>query len=149
MTAWSPPLPQSETPITAKLTLPATDESFARLREFVLDQASGLSPELVFKIDLVVEELLLNIINYAYEPDQPGTVDVECEVEAGRGFVLRLRDHGKPFNPLARPDPDLDLGLEDRNVGGLGIFLVKEMSLSQEYRRYGDINILEIVFENR
>ena len=139
-------MPQSETPITAKLTLPATHESFARLREFVLDQASGLSPELVVKIDLVVEELLLNIINYAYEPDRPGTVTVECGFEAGRGFVLRLLDSGKPFNPLERPDPDPALGLEDRNVGGLGIFLVKEMSLSQDYRRQDGANILEIVF---
>lgn len=140
---------QNETPLQDRLTLPATHESFARLRKFVLDRAAGLPPGVVTRIDLVIEELLLNIIYYAYEPGRPGTLDVECGIVAGKGFVLRLRDHGKPFNPLGRPDPDLELDLEDRNVGGLGIYLVREMSLSQNYRREDGANILEIVFENR
>jgi anti-sigma regulatory factor (Ser/Thr protein kinase) len=129
-----------------ELEMPATRASLAPLRAFVLARAEELAPAVAVKIDLVLEELLLNIFDYAYEPDSPGTVAVACAPGADGGFVLRIRDRGRPFDPLARPAPDLDRDLARREVGGLGILLVREMSRSQTYRHEQGANVLEIVF---
>jgi serine/threonine-protein kinase RsbW len=129
-----------------QLRLPAVQESLESFREFVLDHATGLSPEVTLKIDLVLEELLLNVFNYAYGPDDNGTVEVECGIVDGLGFVLRVRDSGKSFNPLAQPRPDVQSDIEHRERGGLGILLVQNMSVSQHYRCEEGSNVLEVVF---
>lgn len=131
-----------------RLRLPAVRESLPRLREFVLSCAQGLSPAVTMKIDLVVEELLLNIFDYAYGAAAPGAVEVACETIPGQGFGLEIRDWGRPFNPLARPGPDVALDLAQREVGGLGILLVREMSQSQQYRREGDCNVMKVFFRD-
>ncbi len=136
----------NDPPSLKRLQRPAVRASLEALRQFVLAQARGLAPAVTQKIDLVIEELLLNIFDYAYPPGPPGAVEVACAPQAGGGFVLQVRDWGRPFDPLAGPGPDLDLDLEQRAVGGLGILLVREMSRSQQYRREGDSNVLEIVF---
>ncbi len=131
------------------LSLPADISSLEPLRRFVLErfESIGLSPALALKIDLVLEEVLLNIFDYAYGPDQTGTVSVECGQLAEEGrFLVRFTDQGPPFDPLSKPPPDVTLGMDERVQGGLGILLTKEMSASQGYRREGDSNILEIVF---
>jgi serine/threonine-protein kinase RsbW len=147
MRAWSRLLPPSDTSNLDRLSLPAVRESIALFREFILDRAYGLPPAVVMKIDLAVEELLLNVFNYAYDPGAKGSVEVSCGTVPGLGFLLRVSDQGKAFDPLAHHPPDLDVGLEERTEGGLGILLVREMSLSQTYHREGDRNVLEIVFE--
>lgn len=133
----------------AGLSMPAEISSLEPLRRFVLErfESTGLSPALTLKIDLVLEEVLLNIFHYAYDPDQTGTVTVECGPLADGGrFLLHFLDQGPPFDPLSQPPPDVTLGMDERVQGGLGILLTKEMSASQRYRREGDSNILEIVF---
>lgn len=133
----------------AGLSLPADISSLEPLRSFVLErfESSGLSPALTLKIDLVLEEVLLNIFNHAYGPDRAGMVSVECGPWSGEGrFLVRFSDQGPPFDPLSQPPPDVTLNMDQRVQGGLGIFLAKEMSASQQYRREGDSNILEIVF---
>lgn len=133
----------------AGLTLPADISSLEPLRHFVLErfEATGLSPALTLKIDLVLEEVLLNIFNYAHGPDLAGAVTVECgPLAAGERFLVRFTDQGPPFDPLSQPPPDVTLGMDERVQGGLGILLTKEMSASQQYRREGGSNILEIVF---
>lgn len=131
------------------LALPATLSSLEPLRSFVLErfESTGFSSALSLKIDLVLEEVLLNIFQHAYGPDHAGTVSVECGPLAVEGrFLVRFTDQGPPFDPLSLPPPDVTLGMNERVQGGLGIHLTKEMSLCQEYRREGDSNVLEIVF---
>lgn len=125
------------------LRLPATLENLDRAREFVLGHVpAALEP----KVDLVLEELYLNVVNHAYAGAATGAagwgeVEIACGVEpdpASPRFHLCLKDWGPPFDPLALPDPDLDAGLDDREPGGLGVHLVKRMASTLEYVRTAD-----------
>lgn len=124
------------------LRIPATMESLERARLFVHKQAAllGVAPELAARLDLVVEELLVNVGSYAY-PDGGGDLEVDCVSDEDTGrFCLILRDWGVPFDPLARETPDIEADMDDRDPGGLGIFLVREMADHCAYRRTGDTN---------
>lgn len=131
------------------LSLPAKPASLEPLRRFVLEhfQSTGMAPTLALKIDLVLEEVLLNIFTYAYAPDQAGKVTVECGSQTGEErFLVRFTDQGPPFDPLSQALPDVTVSMDERVQGGLGILLTREMSSFQEYRREGDFNILDIYF---
>ena len=94
--------------------------------------------------ELILEELLVNIISYAYEEAGTGIIRVSANVE-GSTVTLEFRDRGREFNPLEREAPDLEADIEDRPIGGLGIFLVMELASSVTYERAGDENVLRIV----
>jgi|HubBroStandDraft_6_1064221.scaffolds.fasta_scaffold1429739_1 serine/threonine-protein kinase RsbW len=119
-----------------RLTLPAHLGSLPALREFALEGAerAGLAAADRDKLDLVLEELLVNVARYAY---QPGTGDVEVAyaVEGPGKLVVRISDKGCIFNPLEKQDPALPDRLEQREIGGLGVFLVKHLAGSIQYRR--------------
>lgn len=85
-----------------------------------------------FKLNLCIEEAVGNVVNYAYEGGM-GYIDVHTDLEDGV-LTIRLTDSGKPFNPLEKDDPDITLSAEDREIGGLGIFLCKQMMDSLDYR---------------
>jgi anti-sigma regulatory factor (Ser/Thr protein kinase) len=130
------------------LRLPASMESFESFRSFVLremERESGLE-ELVPKVDLVMEEVLVNAISYAY-PQGNGQIEVECVADGPGRLRLTVKDWGVPFNPLDRAAPDLSMDISSRQVGGLGIYLVKQMAsrLAYEYRDGG--NVLTLWFE--
>lgn len=95
-----------------------------------------------FKLRLCIEEAVENIVQYAYQGGQ-GYVEVGTDVEDGV-LTITLKDSGIPFNPLAKPDPDITLSVEDRPVGGLGIFLCKKMMDSIEYEFKDGSNILRM-----
>lgn len=97
---------------------------------------------LQFKIRLSVEEAVENVVRYAYEGGI-GWLEVGSELEDG-GVVLsiELRDAGVAFNPLELPEPDINASVEDRKIGGLGIFLCKKMMDSVEYRYEKGCNVL-------
>lgn len=95
-----------------------------------------------FKVRLSVEEAVENVVRYAYEG---GTGWIEVDVGLDKqhpSLIIELRDAGVPFNPLNKPDPDVTLAAEEREVGGLGIFLCKKMMDSVEYRYEDGNNIL-------
>ena len=100
---------------------------------------AGLDPDLSGRLDLVLKELLINVGSYAY-PEGGGDLEVDCVLEAGQ-FCLVLRDWGVAFDPLA-----LDAGLDDREPGGLGIFLVRELADHCAYRRVGEANEFRACF---
>ena len=114
------------------------------IREFVLGEAAdaGATAETINKLDLIVEELVINVRDYAYA-GACGEIEVICATE-GSQFILSIGDNGPAFNPLAKTDPDTSLTIEERPVGGLGIFLVKQLTSSQLYRREGNKNILTV-----
>ncbi len=125
------------------LRLPARLDNLERFRSFVLEQAALLTPEaegLEPKLDLVLEELLVNVMRYAY-PDSEGEVEVACSLDDRGCFVLRITDWGGSFDPVASaPAPDTSLGVEERGIGGLGVFFVRRMTERMEYIREGDAN---------
>lgn len=99
-------------------------------------------PSFAYMIHLVVEEIVVNIVDYAY-PEGNGYLEV-CINNDSKELTIEFRDHGIPFNPLEQSMPDLDIPLEERSIGGLGIFLTKEMMDNVEYRYEQGENILII-----
>ena len=107
---------------------------YEHIREDVMASAeqAGVSPRQLLRLELGFEEILVNIISYAY--DYPGFVWVKTS-EEGDCFRIEFADHGRPFDPLAKGcRPGDGIPLEERKAGGYGIFLVKKNFKSVEYR---------------
>lgn len=106
------------------------------------DEVVGLSDALQFKVRLCVEEVEENILCYS------GSTWVEVEVTRHDGVLsICFRDGGIAFDPLAKEDPDINAPLEERKIGGLGIFLCKQMMDLVEYTREGDNNVLKMTVD--
>lgn len=95
-----------------------------------------------FKIRLSIEEAVENVVRYAYAGGM-GWIEVGTELDPdGVMLTILLRDAGIPFNPLEKPDPDVTLPVDEREIGGLGIFLCKQMMDHIEYRYVDGCNVL-------
>ncbi len=117
----------------------------ATIRE--LDEYRLLTPRTCYVLDLALEEMATNIIKYGY--DEPGMHIIEIEIEFGpRELTLTLVDDGHAFDPLQAPSPDAEASEEEREVGGVGIYLIQNMVRSMRYRREGDRNVLVIIIDN-
>ena len=128
------------------IQLPAAMKSLDKFRYFVLQEAEKVSlpAKKSDKIELILEEVLLNIINYAYSPDEQAYIDIGCKITPDNLFCIRVQDRGIPFNPLTQEAPQLEEDIEKRQVGGLGIFLTKQMADSLDYHYKDGNNILDI-----
>lgn len=126
-----------------QLTVTAHPDSIAPSAEFVVScaTAAGFAPARVREIELVVEEVLVNICRHAYG-DTPGEVEVRCVQADPEHLLVEFIDSGKPFNILTSPIPELAVELDERQVGGLGIPLIRAMMDKVTYRREGNRNIL-------
>ena len=130
-----------------RITLPAKLENLEAMLKFIQDGASGLGFEAkdVNQIQLVSEEVLVNVINYGY-PDKEGDVEIVfSSTEDNRGIEIQVIDKGIPFDPLSMPEPNINAPLEERKIGGLGIFLLRRMMDKVNYRREDGCNILNFV----
>jgi anti-sigma regulatory factor (Ser/Thr protein kinase) len=129
-----------------RLTLPARLESVRAFHQFVRNgaEAVGLNSSDMDKLDLVLEEILVNIARYAYDGGA-GEVEVAYSTEAG-SLLVEVTDQGRSFNPLDAAPPDLALGLADRPIGGLGVLLVKQIVGSLSFRRQDGLNTLSFRF---
>lgn len=125
-------------------TFLANLETLPAIVGFVSERAAamGVHPKRVMHLELAVEEAAVNICSYAYEIP-PGEVTVRITPEPG---VVRIElvDNGVPFDPLSMDAPDIKSELENREVGGLGIFLIRRMLDEVHYSRRGDQNILSL-----
>lgn len=120
------------------LTVEATTENLYQVMGFVDErlEAADCPPKAQMQVDLAVEEIFVNVANYAYAPNT-GDVTVGFELEKDTGAaVITFEDSGVPYDPLKKEDPDVTLEAQDRQIGGLGIFMVKKNmdDLSYEYR---------------
>ena len=96
------------------------------------------------QIDIAVEEIFVNIANYAYNPEiGDATIRVEVSDEP-LTVAITFLDHGKPYDPLAKEDPDVTLSAEERDIGGLGIFMTKKSMDNIRYEYKDGQNILTI-----
>lgn len=125
------------------IELPAELPSLARFTAFAREgaRAAGLPEPALGKLDLILEEILVNIFRYAY-PSASGTAAVGYAVESAHCLRVEVRDSGRAFDPLQQDAPDLDLPLQARPLGGLGIFLVQTLAESVRYHRESSRNIL-------
>jgi anti-sigma regulatory factor (Ser/Thr protein kinase) len=101
----------------------------------------GLSDDDRFAINLVLDEVVINVIKYAYEDDRDHDIHVTLTLDEEL-LTIEIVDDGRPFDPLALPPPNLNLPIEQRPIGGLGVFLVRSTMDTVRYRRDGDRNVL-------
>jgi anti-sigma regulatory factor (Ser/Thr protein kinase) len=129
-----------------KLTLPAKLENLETLIEFVIKeaQAMGFDKKKIFQLRLATEEALVNIINYAY-PDKTGAIELALVRKDKDSLVIQITDWGFEYNPLLRPDPNKCLPLEERKIGGWGVYLIKQIMDEVTYKRENEQNILTMV----
>ena len=130
-----------------ELTLDATVENLDKVLAFVDKFLEGMDcpPKTQMQIDVAVEELFVNIAHYAYTPNQ-GQATIRIEAEADPTAVsITLMDRGIPYDPLAKPDPDITLSASERQIGGLGVFLTKKLTDDVRYDRRDGKNILLLI----
>ena len=125
-----------------KLFNPIKDKSGEIIECLMSSPDMPTDEDLRFKLRLSIDETVENVVQYAYK-DSIGWMEVETNLDE-KGFLLTvtLKDAGKKFNPLEMPDPDVNLPLEEREIGGLGIFLCKQFMDEVEYRYEEGCNIL-------
>ena len=121
-----------------ELTINATVENIETVTAFVDEQLEelGCPMKAQMQIDIAIDELFSNIAHYAYNPEVgPATVRVEVTRDP-LAVVVTFIDQGKQYDPLAKEDPDVTLSAEERDIGGLGIYIVKKSmdDISYEYR---------------
>lgn len=111
--------------------------------EFLMASPDMPSDDVIrFKLRLSIEEAVENVVRYAYEGGI-GWLEVGTRLDSDRlVLTIELRDAGVPFNPLEKADPDITLPAEERDIGGLGIYLCKKMMDSIEYRYEDGNNVL-------
>ena len=130
-----------------KLELDATIENLPKVLEFIDSKLEELecSMKIQMQIDVSVEELFVNIANYAYT-DSIGKAEVLLDVQDNpRAIEITLIDSGIPYDPLAKADPDVTLSAEERSIGGLGIFMVKKNMDDVKYEYTNGQNITKIL----
>ena len=107
-------------------------------------QEQDWPPDIEFQVDLVLEELVLNVVNYG-SGGREGEIKIELVSEAEM-VTIQIIDDGRPFDPLTdAPEPDTESSIEDRAVGGLGIHLVRTMMDEVSYRREENKNHMRLV----
>ncbi len=132
------------------LRLVAKLESLDGFRSFVFPKAEGNErlKSILPDLDLVLEEVLTNIVYYAY-PSGQGDIELECGIVNEGELLIRIKDWGVPFNPLEKGPPDLTLDISEREIGGLGIFLVRQLAREVNYKRENEANVLTLLFTGR
>ncbi len=158
--------------LTIEAELDKLDSVLAVVDEVL--EAADCFPKTQIQLDIAVEEIFVNIAHYAYEGKQ-GNAEIEIQTGdakevltgwvtegahfyahkgdpteivnslTGSVFVIRFKDSGLAFDPLSKPDPDITLPAEEREVGGLGIYMVKKSMDAVKYERKDDKNIFTLV----
>lgn len=121
--------------MAATLRIAAELSNLAVIRRFVGQAAAtlGVPARTIEGLELAVDELAMNIIQHGYR-NQPGEIEIEVQ-GGGKAVVICLRDEAGPFDPTQQPDPDITRPLEERPIGGLGIFLARQQVDAMTYRR--------------
>ncbi|MBR2525873.1 SpoIIE family protein phosphatase [bacterium] len=127
---------------------PATRENYKHFNKWLMDLCDKfkLNESLQYKLELISEELYTNVCSYAYD-SEGGVIKVELNI-VGEDVILKFSDYGIPYDPLKRPDPDLNAPPEERDKGGLGIYIIKQYADDIEYEYKDNMNNLIIRLRN-
>lgn len=137
--------------VLSRIKLPARLEYLQKSMDLISSCArdQGFNQKKILEIELAAEEALVNIFKYAYK-DREGDVEIICGLDNNENFILEISDTGEPFNVLSVADPDITADISERQIGGLGVFLMKKLTESVQYRYEGNKNILSlIVFKDK
>lgn len=129
----------------AERVFPAQTKHIPEMIAFVAGIAESMEvhPKRIMHLELAVEEAVINICQYAYKVP-PGDLLISVAREENR-FIVVFVDSGVPFDPLALETPDIKADIGDREIGGLGIFLIRRIMDEVHYKRQGPQNILTLV----
>jgi serine/threonine-protein kinase RsbW len=132
--------------VTVYFRLKSQLAELTRLTEGItqLGMEHHLPDEILFHLNLALEEVVSNIIRHGYGRREDGEVSIVIEL-APEAIAVTVEDDGVAFNPLEHPDPDLTAPLEERKVGGLGVYLFRQLMDEVDYRAEGGRNILRMV----
>lgn len=122
-------------------------ESINKIQEFVKNNLpeNRVDPKKSTNIELIIEEIIINIINYGFGEEPNGMIDIGVDTK-NHDIVINVSDNGIAFNPLDKKDPNVDADIEDREIGGLGIFFVKQLTRDIRYsRKHGKNNLCLIL----
>jgi serine/threonine-protein kinase RsbW len=130
---------------TVQMRIPNRVDAMAEVAAMVdaFGNKHGLSRQIVHDVNVALDEVLNNIISYAFEPGARSEICVRLEICGGK-IVIDVDDAGRPFDPLGAPSPDLTSGLRERRVGGLGIHFIRNLMDAVEYARVGEHNRLRL-----
>ena len=131
-----------------ELIVPASADELEKVQAFIGEQLDqyGCSMKDKMDIEIAVEELFVNIAYYAYKPEENGTASIRFDAsEEPLQIVIQFLDHGVPYNPLQKKDPDITMDADERDIGGLGIFMAKKCMDGIEYSYKDGKNILTIM----
>jgi anti-sigma regulatory factor (Ser/Thr protein kinase) len=132
-----------------KLRIKAELNNLAQAQSFVSDDLPAEFSSLALKLELVVEELLINVAAHAYEGKDGEIEFLRLVEERDEKLCLKIsvRDWGPPFDPFSQaPVPDVAQSLEERKIGGLGVLLVRKLADHYSYQRRDDGNLVELWF---
>ena len=123
-------------------------ESVEKIQDFVGEnlKKEKSDKKQLYKINVLIEEIVVNIVNYAFKDTKEGIIDIEIDALSDK-LLLKISDNGLPFNPLKAKEPDISASLENRNIGGLGIFFVKQIAKSLDYSFENSRNCISLVIE--
>ncbi len=123
-----PSLPDEPAEIRYTQLYSAQFENLALVRSFIVNAAQqcGFDEQATCAAELAVDEAFSNIVEHAYGGESQEIIECTCLIDKS-GLTISLRDCGKPFDPTTVPDPDLSADLEDRDVGGLGLFFIRQL----------------------
>jgi serine/threonine-protein kinase RsbW len=118
-----------------KTIFPARFEFLDEIREFVAQVAreGGFSDKVIYSLQLAADEAASNIIEHAYEGISDATLNLNCDMQ-GDTLVITMRDFGKPFDPSKVKQPNLKADLSDRQIGGLGVYLMRKLMDDVSYQ---------------
>jgi anti-sigma regulatory factor (Ser/Thr protein kinase) len=131
--------------LEASAELAALPRLWRAVREFAVQ--SGAAPDTLDQLRLLIEELVANVVKYAYPADTPRDrrpLWMRVALDADAILTLQVEDAGEPFDPLAHATPNLVLAIEDRPIGGLGIHLIRRLADHLTYQRRNGRNVLII-----
>ena len=129
-----------------RLHVPGQFDRLEQISKFIEQSAleAGLDETAICRCQLAVDEACTNIIEHAYAGEGRGNIDICCAPESG-ALVITIEDHGQPFDPNAVPAPQLNVDLAEMQVGGLGIYFMRQVMDAVEFSSAGGSNKLVLV----
>lgn len=127
-----------------RMEIPAIIENLDKGLDFIIEgiEKAKLDKKAIYQIKLACEEVIVNVINYAY-PNSQGDIVLSYEIdEDNKEIIIVISDFGMPYNPLLNEDPDINLPMEEREIGGLGVYMVRNIMDRVEYAWEAEQNVL-------
>ena len=127
------------------ITLANDIAEISKLATFIeeVGEAFELTPDVIFNLNLVIEEAVVNVINYAYPKEEHQSIYLSANLHED-SIVFVLTDTGKEFDPTQAPEADITLSAEEGPIGGLGIFLIRQIMNEVKYQRIDGKNVLTL-----